>query len=157
LTPSSTESPAGSPREQLATTAAEPASRKSPEISGWDGGLTLPGESISKYRPRDDASPATTEVPAVEERRSSFEGRRSLERRRTEAYPGPAAAGPPIFALPGESISKYKGSAVETKPATASEAEEQPPVAVEISGQVAQHTSETGEKVSDTPSASFLA
>src|SRR5262249_32925421 len=81
LTPTSTESPAGSPREQLAATPAEPASRKSPEISGWDGGLTLPGESISKYRPRDDASPATTEVPPVEERRSSFEGRRSFERR----------------------------------------------------------------------------
>src|SRR5262249_36998279 len=77
---SSAESPVGSAAERTSAAPAAPASRKSPEISGWDGGLTLPGESISKYRPRDEVPPATSEVPP-EERRSSFEGRRSFERR----------------------------------------------------------------------------
>src|SRR5881394_2104017 len=89
-----------SSREPLAAPTAEPPAHKSPKISGWDGGLTLPGESISKYRPRDENSAAASESP-TDERRSAFEVRRSSERRRTERYSEPAASGPPIFALPG--------------------------------------------------------
>jgi ribonuclease E len=156
---SSAESPVGSAPEQTSTTPAEAVSRKSPEISGWDGGLTLPGESISKYRPRDEVSPATSEAPAVEERRSSFEGRRSFERRRTERHTDPAPAGPPIFALPGESISKYKGSASEAQHAAISETEEQQRsvTTTDISEQPAEQRSKISAGVSETPAASFLA
>src|SRR5438067_6716052 len=57
-------------REPAPTSVAEP-KQKSPEIADWDGGLTLPGESISKYRPRDEASPTPSETPVVERKASS--------------------------------------------------------------------------------------
>src|SRR5205807_5862260 len=69
-----------------------------------------------------EASPAPSEAPVVE-RKASFEPRRSFDRRRTERHDEPVPSGPPIVALPGESISKYKGSIVETQPTAMSEAE----------------------------------
>jgi ribonuclease E len=133
--------------------------QKSHEISGWDGGLTLPGESISKYRPREDASSAITQTPAVEERRSSFDSRRASEKRRTERHHEPAPSGPAIFALPGESISKYKGSAAESQPAPAAEEQDQQHSVTtpERSEQAASDHLEATAEVSDTPSASFFA
>ncbi|HEX7960560.1 MAG TPA: Rne/Rng family ribonuclease [Terriglobales bacterium] len=133
--------------------------QKSPEISGWDGGLTLPGESISKYRPREEGSSAISETPAVEERRSSFESRRSSEKRRTERHHEPAPSGPAIFALPGESISKYKGSAAESQPAPAAEEQDQQHSVTtpERSEQAASDHLEAIAEVSENPSPSFFA
>ena len=78
----------------------------------------LPGESISKYRPRDSEPEGSREL----NNRESYSGRersygrnqsrwerpnRRFERESpaTEAVP----AGPPVFALPGESLAKYRG------------------------------------------------
>ena len=155
---SRSESSAPSVSESRETSPAPALEQRSPEISGWDGGLTLPGESISKYRPRDEVSSGATEAQPVEERRSSYESRRSFERRRTERHNEPVPSGPPIFALPGESISKYKGSAAETQPA-GSEGEEQhrTVTAVETSVQPASEQSEVSAEISESPSAAFFA
>ena len=144
-----------SPEQTVPAAQASPV--KSPEVSGWDGGLTLPGESISKYRPRDESSSPAAESPAPEDRRSSFEPRRSFDKRRTERYNEKASSGPPIFALPGESISKYKEAAVETQPGALSEPEEQPStVTPEISDYPAQEHSQVSIAGSETPSASVF-
>ncbi len=89
----------------------------------WDA-KQLPGESISKYRGRSEATPSAPE-PARFERQERSSARRSAperqsfsrgesargERKRTEAPP----SGPPIFALPGESLSKYRKASSETE------------------------------------------
>ncbi len=74
----------------------------------WDGRL-LPGESISKYRGRSETSESVPE-PTRNDRRE----RRPppyVERKSTEAAP----SGPPVLALPGESISKYKRGSSEVE------------------------------------------
>jgi ribonuclease E len=151
------EPPTSSSPEQTVR-APQPSVHNSPAISGWDGGLTLPGESISKYRPRDESSSPATESPASSERRSSFQPRRSFDKRRTERYNEPAPSGPPIFALPGESISRYKDAPLENQPAALSETEEQNPVVTtEISDHPAREYSEVSPEGSENPPASSTA
>src|SRR5581483_9229039 len=77
----------------------------------------LPGESISKYRSGEAGysavEPQTEKQPSRFERfRKRFESRREKPARRQENESPrelSAPAGPPVFALPGESIAKYRG------------------------------------------------
>ncbi|HKT25025.1 MAG TPA: Rne/Rng family ribonuclease [Terriglobales bacterium] len=77
----------------------------------------LPGESISKYRGGDagqsSAEPQSEKQPSRFERfRKKFESRWEKPARRQEnesPREQSAPAGPPVFALPGESIAKYRG------------------------------------------------
>jgi ribonuclease E len=146
-----------SSHEKLAAPMAEPSAKKSPGIAGWDGGLTLPGESISKYRPRDENSAAASESP-TQERKFTSESRRSFDRRRPERQSERVPSGPPILALPGESISKYKGSALETQPSATMETEEQrrSTTSAETSETPVSHDSEVSSKASVAPSDSFF-
>lgn len=107
----------------------------------------LPGESISKYRPRDSESEGSREPGA----RESYSGReRSYGRNqsrwerpnrrfeRESSTPEPVPSGPPVFALPGESLAKYRGkeevavsasqSSPEIQPAAVTTAEPEKPV-----------------------------
>ncbi len=88
-----------------------------PEPTSSGSISVLPGESISKYR-GGEAGPSSTE-PQAEKQPSRFERfrkkfesrwekpnrRQENETRQEERTP----AGPPVFALPGESIAKYRG------------------------------------------------
>ena len=77
----------------------------------------LPGESISKYRSgeagQSSAEPQPEKQPSRFERfRRKFESRWEKPNRRQEnesPREQSAPAGPPVFALPGESIAKYRG------------------------------------------------
>ncbi|HKO18852.1 MAG TPA: hypothetical protein VJU82_08195, partial [Acidobacteriaceae bacterium] len=77
----------------------------------------LPGESISKYRGGETgqtpAEPQSEKQPSRFERfRKRFESRRERPNRRQEnesPRQESASAGPPVFALPGESLAKYRG------------------------------------------------
>ncbi|HEU5232440.1 MAG TPA: Rne/Rng family ribonuclease [Terriglobales bacterium] len=78
----------------------------------------LPGESISKYRGGDSgqssAEPQPERQPSRFERfRKRFESRWEKPNRREENQSQKkeesAPAGPPVFALPGESLAKYRG------------------------------------------------
>ena len=78
----------------------------------------LPGESISKYRSRDSeqdaASESSNREPYPNRERGFGRGQSRWERpgrkfEREMSTPQPAPSGPPVFALPGESLAKYRG------------------------------------------------
>src|SRR5215475_67584 len=86
----------------------------------------LPGESISKYRNRDSEPDGSREASS----RGSYSGRersygRSQSRwerprrfEREPSTPEPVSSGPPVFALPGESLAKYRGKEELAAPAS---------------------------------------
>ena len=78
----------------------------------------LPGESISKYRSRGAEEAETTEPPTREPYPNRDRGygrgqsrweRPSRRPERDATPPEPAPSGPPVLALPGESLAKYRG------------------------------------------------
>jgi len=78
----------------------------------------LPGESISKYRNRDSEPEGTREITPRESysRGGGFRGRsQSRWERPNRRFEGESStpesipSGPPVFALPGESLAKYRG------------------------------------------------
>jgi len=103
----------------------EPPASQSPEqnfvsrpVESAGSMQVLPGESISKYRNRDseqdDASQSSNREPYPNRERSFGRGQSRWERpgrrfERDTSTPGPAPSGPPVFALPGESLAKYRG------------------------------------------------
>ena len=79
----------------------------------------LPGESISKYRPRDASSGESEAHPPRQESSSREPFRRGRESRwerpnrrpeRAQSESEAPPSGPPVFALPGESLAKYRRS-----------------------------------------------
>ena len=77
----------------------------------------LPGESISKYRPRGASADQSSESapPAPSRERNYGRGGSRWERpsrrpeREQRERPEAPPSGPPVFALPGESLAKYRG------------------------------------------------
>ena len=77
----------------------------------------LPGESISKYRNRDsepDAPESTAREPYPSRERGYGRGQSRWDRpnrrlERDSTPPAPTPSGPPVLALPGESLAKYRG------------------------------------------------
>ncbi|MBV9072214.1 MAG: Rne/Rng family ribonuclease [Acidobacteria bacterium] len=124
----------GSPREAAREEAPqqhhrqEPPSTQPPTPQSSSSFSVLPGESISKYRGRsqtEEAQPGSHRPPASQERsgRSPRWERpnRRPERERWEAAP----SGPPVFALPGESLAKYRNESTTPSTETASPEMEQ--------------------------------
>ncbi|HWC16269.1 MAG TPA: hypothetical protein VG498_04615, partial [Terriglobales bacterium] len=80
------------------------------------GSLTLlPGESISKYRSREDGGPQEESAQRPSYSQQKFRERGGARWQRPDRRPEressrheEAAAGPPVFALPGESLAKYR-------------------------------------------------
>ena len=115
--------PSAEPRERVASEPASvsqnPAVEDLPSRPAQDTASmqVLPGESISKYRNRDSEPDAAPEPAAREphsgRERSYGRGQSRWERpgRRPErdAAAGPLPSGPPVFALPGETLAKYRG------------------------------------------------
>ena len=116
--------PSMEPREREASEAASQS--QNPAVEDFRSGPppqntasieVLPGESISKYRNR-DSEPDAASQPAAREPHSGRErsyGRgqsrweRPGRRPEREIAPGPLPSGAPVFALPGESLAKYRG------------------------------------------------
>jgi len=98
------------PREQEGKSFAAPPTSASDNASL----SVLPGESISKYRSRADAGPQpeTSQRSSPPQERSRERGgrwqrpERRPERESSRHDEGPT--GPPVFALPGESLAKYR-------------------------------------------------
>ena len=107
----------------------------------------LPGESLSKYRGRGNQPDQSTEaaVPPQSRDRSSSRGprwerpNRRPERERWEAPP----AGPPVFALPGESLAKYRG-----KPGSSADTETAQPSSTQSEAMVVNPVPPAREPVS---------
>ena len=105
-----------------------------PEPASGGSISMLPGESISKYRGGEAGQPAaepqSEKQPSRFERfRKRFESRWERPNRRQENQSSTeesAPAGPPVFALPGESLAKYRGRENSSLEASAQQRRGQP-------------------------------
>ncbi|HWY69733.1 MAG TPA: Rne/Rng family ribonuclease [Terriglobales bacterium] len=123
--PPSRQEPEGRESTLVSTAPVERTFAPRPESTGPM--QVLPGESISKYRSRGpeeaETEPAIREPYPIRER-SFGRGQSRWERpsRRPErdaTAPEPTPSGPPVLALPGESLAKYRGK--EEAPVSASQ------------------------------------
>jgi len=106
------------PPAPMATASETPAEERSfrPPVPDSSASMSvLPGESISKYRNRDAGQAEAEAAPRQPARSERFPSRgesrwerprRRFERDSSQAEPAPS--GPPVFALPGESLAKYR-------------------------------------------------
>src|SRR5579884_4088154 len=105
------------PHREPASPAQVAAKSPVPEPASGGSISMLPGESISKYRSgeagQSTAEPQSERQPSRFERfRKRFESRWERPNRRQEnesSREESAPSGPPVFALPGESLAKYRG------------------------------------------------
>src|SRR4051812_19037 len=129
--------------------------------AGAEAMAVLPGESISKYRNREGEQSETPEAApsqsgAGQERSyGRGQGRWQRPNRRPERESGTperAPSGPPVFALPGESLAKYRGNESPNTEAPARDSESEQAVVREISEPLAGAQEHGSAAVADQPS-----